>query len=142
MADRRYNREMRRAAMTLPPFRSLLPAFAALALAGCASFGAPDEVQQKLQTYYAAHAAEEDGACPHPEIASITQRKVLESTADETVLRVRYSYFDATRAAEANWRQVLLADRPCTGFAERDFTLERGKLGYTVVGMSGERQAP
>jgi len=37
---------------------------------------------------------------------------------------------------------VLLAERPCTGFAERDFTLERGRLGYKVVGMSGEVRIP
>jgi hypothetical protein len=36
----------------------------------------------------------------------------------------------------------LLAERPCTGFAERDFTLERGRLGYKVVGMSGEARTP
>ena len=118
------------------------PLVLALSLAGCASLGAPDELQQKLQTYYAAEASEEDGACPHPEIASITHRKVLESTADRTVLRVRYSYFDPTRDDDASWQQVLLAERPCTGFAERDFTLERGRLGYNVVGMSGARRAP
>ncbi len=113
----------------------------ALALAGCASLGEPDELQQKLESYYAGAAAEEDGACPQPEIASITHRKVLESSAERTRLRVRYSYFDASREGDASWQEVLLADRPCTGFAERDFTLERGTLGYQVVDMSGERRA-
>ena len=115
---------------------------ALLALSGCASLDAPDELQQKLQSYYAAQASEEEGACPRPEIASVTHRKVLESSAERTLLRVRYSYFDPSREDDASWRQVLLAERPCTGFAERDFTLERGRLGYKVVGMSGERRAP
>jgi hypothetical protein len=118
------------------------PALAALLCAGCATLGEPDELQQKLQRYYAGHASEQAGACPTPEIASVTHRKVLASGAERTLLRVRYSYFDPSRADNASWQQVLLAERPCTGFAERDFTLERGKLGYQVVGMSGELRAP
>ena len=39
-------------------------------------------------------------------------------------------------------RWVLQAERGCTGFAERDFTLARGQLGYTVVEMSGPARAP
>ena len=113
-----------------------------LALAGCASTGEPDELQQKLQSYYAGHASEQEGACPQPEIASVTHRKVLESSGERTLLRVRYSYFDPSREDDASWQQVLLAERPCTGFAERDFTLERGRLGYKVVGMSGEVRTP
>jgi hypothetical protein len=113
-----------------------------LALAGCASLSEPDELQQKLQVYYAGHASEEQGACPRPEIASVTHRKVLQSSAERTLLRVRYSYFDPSREDDASWQQVLLAERPCTGFAERDFTLERGRLGYKVVGMSGEVRTP
>ena len=85
------------------------------------------------QSYYAGVATEEEGACPSPEIASVTHRKVLESSAERTLLRVRYSYFDPSRDDDASWQQVLLAERPCTGFAERDFTLERGRLGYKVV---------
>lgn len=120
----------------------LLTIALALALAGCASLGEPDELQQKLQSYYADHASEEDGACLQPVIASVTHRKVLESGAERTLLRVRYSYFDPSRDDDASWQQVLLAERPCTGFAERDFALERGRLGYKVVGMSGERRTP
>ena len=120
----------------------LLSTGLALALAGCASLGEPDELQQKLESHYAGVATEEEGACPSPEIASITHRKVLDSSAERTRLRVRYSYFDPSREGDASWQQVLLADRPCTGFAERDFVLERGRLGYKVVEMSGERRAP
>ena len=114
----------------------------ALAVAGCASTGEPDEVQLKIQDYYAARASEEDGGCPTPEIASVTKRKVLASGAERTLLRVRYSYFDPSRSGDVSWPQVLIASKPCTGFAERDFTLERAKLGYRVVDMSGPRRAP
>jgi len=128
--------------MTGSPLKPFVPALVMLALAGCASLGEPDELQQKLQSYYAGHASEQAGACPRPEIASVTRRKVLESTGERTLLRVRYSYFDPSREDDASWQQVLLAERPCTGFAERDFTLERGRLGYKVVGMSGEVRTP
>ena len=112
-------------------------------LAGCTTTGAPpDDLEAKIRTYYAAHATEQDGACPSPEIASITKRKVQQSAGARTVLRVRYSYFDPSQGSTPAWMpSVLLAPRPCTGFAERDFTLEQATLGYRVVAMSGpERQ--
>lgn len=110
--------------------------FAALLLAGCAT-GEPDELQQKLQQYYAAHAVEEDGACPSPEIGAVTRRKVLESDGERTRLRVRYTYFDRSRGSTPDWPQVLLASRACTGTAERDFTFQKTPLGQRVVAMSG-----
>jgi hypothetical protein len=127
----------------MPSMRSA-PALglAAALLAGCASTPEPDELQLKIQEYYAARASEEDGACPTPEIASVTKRKVLESGAERTLVRVRYSYFDPSRGGATSWSQVLIASKPCTGFAERDFTLERSKLGYCVVDMSGPRRVP
>ena len=115
---------------------------AALLLAGCASTPEPDELQLKIQDYYAAQASEEEGACPTPEIASVTKRKVLQSGAEQTLLRVRYSYFDPSRSGATSWSQVLIASKPCTGFAERDFALESSKLGYRVVDMSGPRRLP
>jgi hypothetical protein len=114
----------------------------ALTLAGCASTPQPDELQLKIQDYYAAQATEEDGACPTPEIASVTKRKVLESNGEQTLLRVRYSYFDPSQSGTATWSQVLIASKPCTGFGERDFTLQRSKLGYRVTAMSGPRRVP
>jgi hypothetical protein len=124
-----------------PTARTILPlGFAGLLLAGCATTESPDEVRGKIERYYAAHATEQDGACPTPEMASVTRRKVLESDADTTRLRVRYSYFDPSRAGESIWSRVLITERPCTGVAERDFTLEQTTLGYRVIGMSGPRR--
>jgi hypothetical protein len=139
MARRRNKRVEDQPGMTVA---RMLAGGLVLSLGGCASLGEPDELQQKLERYYAGAASEEDGACPTPEIASITHRKVLASSGERTRLRVRYSYFDPSREGDASWQQVLLADRPCTGFAEREFMLERGTLGYQVVEMSGERRAP
>ena len=72
----------------------------------------------------------------------MTKRKVLESSAERPLLRVRYSYFDPSRDGARDWPQVLLAERACTGFAERDFTLERGPLGYQVVEHERRGAAP
>jgi hypothetical protein len=114
-----------------------------LILSGCATPGAEDDVAGKIERYYALHAIEEAGKCPQPEIAAITKRKVQESAGDQTVLRIRYSYFDDSADDAPGWKRVLITPRPCTGFAERDFTLVRQKTGYVVTAMSGERhEAP
>jgi hypothetical protein len=115
----------------------LAPAF----LAGCTSMAPQDYFAAEVAQYYAAHASEEEGRCSSPEIASVTKRKVLASSAEATRLRVRYSYFDANAPGATDWTRVLRAERACTGFAERDFTLARGPLGYQVVEMSGPVRA-
>ena len=110
----------------------------ALGLVGCTALPPPqDRLAAEIAQYYAENASEEDGQCPSPEIASVTKRKVLASGGGATTLRVRYSYFDASVPGAADWTRVLQAERACTGFAEREFTLERGELGYRVVEMSG-----
>jgi hypothetical protein len=96
-----------------------------------------DDLAAELKRYYAEHASEEDGRCPTPEIASVTRRKVLGSSAEVTQLRVRYSYFDPSAPGASDWTRVLVAQRPCTGVAERDFTLVSTDLGYKVMQMSG-----
>jgi len=116
----------------------IAPALASVLLAGCAfTGGVPDRLEDKIQGYYAAHAIEQGGECGTPEMASMTRRKVVASSAERTVLRVRYSYFDLSEGRTPAWPLVLDGERACTGSAEREFTLERGKLGYAVVGMSG-----
>ena len=123
--------------------RSLIaPSLASVLVAGCAYTGdVPDRLEDKIQGYYAAHAVEEDGQCATPEMAGMTRRKVVASSAERTVLRVRYSYFDASEGTTPAWPLVLDGNRACTGSAEREFTLERGRLGYAVVRMSGPTRA-
>lgn len=126
-------------AATSRPVAALL---GALALGSCTLRDPPpDELTVKIQRYYAAHAIEEDGDCPTPEIGGVMRRKVLESAGARTVLRVRYSYFDPSREGATDWLRIFDAERPCTGSAERDFTLERTRLGYVVVAMSGPTRA-
>ena len=133
-------RPTRRGRAHLARITSLL---ALVSLIGCTSLPPRDELAAEVAQYYAAHASEEDGRCTSPEIATVTKRKVLASSAEATRLRVRYSYFDAGAPGATDWTTVLRAERPCTGFAERDFTLVRGQLGYQVVEMSGPvRQQP
>jgi len=110
-------------------------------LASCVAPGQiEDDLGARIQSYYDAHAAEEAGKCPTPEMASITRRKVLASNERETVLRVRYSYADPSVDETRSWPHVLIAERECAGFAERNFTLLRRKTGYVVTDMSGERR--
>jgi hypothetical protein len=117
--------------------------FVLASLLGCTSMAPQDDLAAEVAQYYAAHASEEDGRCTSPEIAGVTKRKVLASSAEATRLRVRYSYFDPSAEGATDWTRVLRAERACTGFAERDFTLARGPLGYRVVEMSGPvRQEP
>jgi hypothetical protein len=122
----------------------LARAGAALVLAsllGCTSMAPQDDLAAEVAQYYAAHASEENGRCTSPEIASVTKRKVLASAGAATTMRVRYSYFDPSAPGATDWTRVLRTERACTGFAERDFTLERGPLGYRVVEMSGPVRA-
>jgi len=114
------------------------PGLVALALAGCTTPFVEDDVAGTIRGYYAAHAVEEAGACPRPEIATITHRRVVAAEGPRTRLRVRYGYFDPSVDEATDWDHVLLAERPCTGFAEREFTLLRRKTATVVVGMSGE----
>jgi hypothetical protein len=126
------------------PHGRLARAGSALVLAsllGCTSMAPQDDLAAEVAQYYAGHASEEDGRCTSPEIASVTKRKVLGSSAEATRLRVRYSYFDPSAEGATDWTSVLRTERACTGFAERDFTLERGPLGYRVVEMSGPVRA-
>jgi hypothetical protein len=109
--------------------------------ASCTSMTPRDDLATEVAQYYAAHASEEDGRCTSPEIATVTKRKVLASSAEATRLRVRYSYFDPSAPGATDWTRVLRTERACTGFAERDFTLARGPLGYQVVEMSGPVRA-
>ena len=130
----RRGRPARRAHARLARTSGLL---ALASLVGCTSMAPEDDLAAEVAQYYAAHASEEDGRCASPEIASVTKRKVLASSAEATRLRVRYSYFDPSAPGATDWTRVLGAERACTGFAERDFTLVRGQLGYKVVEMSG-----
>ena len=112
-----------------------------LLLAGCAGASyQDDELTATIKRHYAAEAIEEAGACPSPEIGAITKRKVLETSADRTVLQIRYTYYDPS-VGGADWSQVLTTERPCTGTAERAFTVERGLAGPSVVAMDGPRRS-
>lgn len=107
---------------------------------GCANPLVEEDLGAEIRRYYAAHATEQDGACPSPRIASITTPKPLPSEAPPTTLTVHYSYFDASVEEPPDWSHVLVAERECTGFGEREFTFVRRKSGTQVVDMSGEHR--
>jgi hypothetical protein len=94
----------------------------------------PDDLSREVSRYYAAHASEANGACPRPEIASMTER-----VERGDLVTVRYTYYEPGEA-ETDWQQVFHKPVACTGTGERQFTVERTKLGLEVVDMTGPRR--
>jgi hypothetical protein len=114
-----------------------------LLLGACAL--APDDdprLTAAIKAHYAAHAAEEQGACRRPRIDSIQERRRVARPAEDNseVLEVRYSYFDRAADMDADWSRLAYLGQPCGGIAERRFVIRRGAAGYEVIGMSGERR--
>jgi hypothetical protein len=103
-------------------------------LAGC-GLAPPDELAREIDSYYAAHATEQNCACQHPEIASVTDRTELAGN----LVTVRYTYFEPDESA-TDWPQVFHKAAPCTGAGERQFTVEQTKLGLEVIDMTGPRR--
>jgi hypothetical protein len=104
------------------------------ALTACA-LKPPDSLDQEVGRYYAAHASEEGGDCQSPQIASVTER--TEQGGDQVV--VRYTYFEPG-PDETAWTSVFHQPVACTGSGERQFTVERTKIGLEVVDMTGPRR--
>lgn len=106
----------------------------ALGAATACALAPPDDLAQEVNRYYAAHASEENGACKSPEIASVTER-----TEQGDLVTVRYTYYEPGEA-ETDWTSVFHSPVACTGTGERQFTVERTKLGLEVTGMTGPRR--
>jgi hypothetical protein len=94
----------------------------------------PDDLAREVNRYYAAHASEENGVCQHPEIASVTER-----SEQGDLVTVRYTYYEPG-AEGTNWQSVFHEPVACTGTGERQFTVERTKIGLEVVDMTGPRR--
>ena len=103
------------------------------AMTACA-LAPPDDLAREVNRYYAAHASEENGACQHPEIASVTER-----VEQGDLVTVRYTYYEPSEG-ETDWTSVFHQPVDCTGTGERQFTVERSKLGLEVTGMTGPRR--
>jgi len=111
---------------------AIIPLVAEVATA-CA-LAPPDDLAREVNRYYAAHATEENGACERPEIASVTER-----TEVGDVVTVRYTYYEPGEEA-TDWQSVFHKPVGCTGSGERQFTVERTKIGLEVTGMTGPRR--
>jgi hypothetical protein len=114
--------------------RALAVAPLAVGAAACA-LDPPDDLAREVNRYYAAHASEENGACQRPEIASVTDRTEV---GDQVT--VRYTYYEPG-AEETDWGSVFRKPVDCTGTGERQFTVERTKVGLEVTGMTGPQRA-
>jgi hypothetical protein len=105
-----------------------------LVVAPACSLAPPDDLSREVSRYYAAHASEENGACARPAIASVTEQALRGD-----VVTVRYTYYEPGEG-ETDWPTVFHKPVACTGSGERQFTVERSKLGLEVVGMTGPRR--
>jgi hypothetical protein len=94
----------------------------------------PDDLSREVSRYYAAHASEENGACPRPQIASVTER-----VEQGDLVTVRYTYYEPGED-QTDWQEVFHKPVACTGSGERQFTVERTKLGLEVVDMTGPQR--
>jgi hypothetical protein len=104
-------------------------------VASACGLAPPDDLAREVNRYYAAHASEENGACRSPAIASVTERTELEGD----LVTVRYTYYEPGEG-ETDWPTVFHKPAACTGTGERQFTVERTKVGLEVTGMTGPRR--
>lgn len=97
-----------------------------------------------VKVYYERNALEEGGRCASPLLDGVTRTEILEDSAEQMVLRLRYVYRDTQRGPDDD----CSADRPlrctvmaaCRVFAERSFTVARTGDGLEVVSMSGPQR--
>jgi hypothetical protein len=117
--------------MTMRQFAILSVAIGA---ATACALDPPDDLAREVNRYYAAHATEENGACRSPAIASVTDR-----TEVGDLVTVRYTYYEPGEQA-TDWPAVFRQPVKCTGSGERQFTVERTKVGLEVTGMTGPQR--
>ena len=124
----------------MPPaaIRHSLPPI--LLLAACAAgvpptgFAEPRVIERAIRTYYERHASEENQTCLTPYIEGLTRVTVVEEQPARLVLDARYLYRDRLKDDNNG------IGRECTGYAARQFTLEKNDAGLAVVGMSDFRR--
>ncbi len=109
-------------------------------LAGCTGTGAGNSglasfpgVQAQIESFYDAHATEDDWNCEAPQMDTIDRVKEVGSSAAQVTLAVNY-YFQSSDL------QGLQADQ-CKGFNTRFFTFDKGAGGRLgLVSMSGQQR--
>lgn len=117
------------------PYVSKVPRafWAALLLFGCTSVVAePPETQTAIKRFYQAHASEDTGLCPTPNIDGFTSFRVVESNPERMVVNARYMYRDLSHGRGVS--------NPCVGFGERQFVLAKSDGTWRVEQMSGPQR--
>jgi hypothetical protein len=113
------------------------PALAALGAAAAGARAPRAALDRVLGLNYGAPPRAEGGDCPSPPLAAVTVRTVL-GHRGELVL-VRYTYYEPGQG-ETEWTTVFHQPAACSGSGERQFTVERTKIGLEVVNMTGPRR--
>lgn len=97
-----------------------------------------------VNTYYHRHAAEEGGRCRSPIMEGVSFAAVVEESDMSLVVDLHYHYRDFLKDGDdcdPKWRPLRCTImRECTGFAAREFQVEKNEAGYQIVGMSGSRR--
>lgn len=136
------------------PWRVLIAAAVlTVALSGCQQFWRDSGVWDldghrglllDVNTYYHRHAAEEGGRCRSPIMEGVSFAAVVEESDTSLVVDLHYHYRDFLKDGDdcdPKWRPLRCTImRECTGFAAREFQVEKNEAGYQIVGMSGSRR--
>jgi hypothetical protein len=115
----------------------------ALLLSSCGSVRLSEELHDEASVlgaigrHYDGMAIEEQGLCTHPVMDGVRGYDVLEQSADELVMEVRYSYSDPTANLRRRRRTTVRKD--CTRWATRTFWVVKAADGYQVTRMTGEQ---
>ena len=122
--------------------RWLMLLLGALLLTSCGSVRLSEELHDEASVlgaigrHYDGMAIEEQGLCTHPVMDGVRGYDVLEQSADELVMEVRYSYHDPTprpRRPRTTVRSV------CIRWATRTVWVVKAADGYQVTRMTGEQ---
>jgi hypothetical protein len=122
--------------------RAVCGSLGILVVAGCAAsrvpatgFAEPKTVENAVMRYYERNGSEEYRTCLTPYMDGITRVDVIDQQPDRLVLDVSYLYRDRFKNDRSNG-----IGRECTGFATREFTLEKGADGIAVLAMGDSRR--
>jgi hypothetical protein len=119
----------------------------AFLLAACANQGPGSpgdtfELRRGIAWYYESKGWERNATCLQPRM-SITDLQVVEETAEQLVLNVRYFYDDRSYGRQG-WRGGVGMGFPrydCSGSSERTFVVaKRQGGGYSVTSMTGPQR--
>ena len=136
----------RRPSMPLETVARVLLPFVLLLLASCGVKGPGvagyPGLQFPVQSYYDAHATEQNWTCNQPRMQAITGAQVVDETPGRVVMNIRYYWYDEQNTIEEdNVPFAMPALQRCNGWSERTFTfVKRTDGSLAVESMTGPQR--